>query len=344
MSTPILHSQRDTHAGDPPPASTDSTADALIYLCDRGAHFVLCRPGGQHMYYADDQGRGNHKWTYKTAGGEIRSQRGYLLLHGDSLHHLHAAVKHGHYADYPFPAQQLGLFTPEELGPVVLPDADADPKLEPRRGGESWAQMAKRLETDLYTTLEGSKGVSGRNEALFNALRCWAYSVHVDASVAAWQERVLQVAMLLNGRFPKPLPRTEVLSTAYSVACWTWARQKRHYDHSRAAQRRRIVKRWTGSGSDDAVQHLDRRHASIIADFGDGVSVKALATTTGYHPRHIRKIVKRDRDAARDRRRMAAVAARAGGWSLREIAAELNVSKDTVRRDLQVSGNLPGVS
>ena len=174
MSTPILHSQRDTHAGDPPPASTDSTADALIYLCDRGAHFVLCRPGGQHMYYADDQGRGNHKWTYKTAGGEIRSQRGYLLLHGDSLHHLHAAVKHGHYADYPFPAQQLGLFTPKELGPVVLPDADADPKLEPRRGGESWAQMAKRLETDLYTTLEGSKGVSGRNEALFNALRCWA--------------------------------------------------------------------------------------------------------------------------------------------------------------------------
>ena len=149
----------------------------------------------------------------------------------------------------------------------------------------------------------------------------------------------MAVATLINGKFPKPLPRTEVNSTAYSVACWTWARPKRHYDHSRTAQRRRIVKRWTGSGSDDAVRHLDRLHASIVADFGDGVSVRALATTTGYHPRHIRKIVKRDRDAARDRRRMAAVAARAGGWSLREIAAELNVGKSTILRDLEVSRN-----
>ena len=125
------------------------------------------RPGGQHIYYADDQGRANHKWHYKTAGGEIRCQSWYLLLHGDSLHLLHAAVKRGYYADHPFSAQQLGLFTADELEPVVLPDSG--PKLEPRRGDESWAEMAERLETVLNTTLEGSMGRSGRNDALFNA-------------------------------------------------------------------------------------------------------------------------------------------------------------------------------
>ena len=65
----------------------------------------------------------------------------------------------------------------------------------------------------------------------------------------------------------------------------------------------------------------------------------ALANTTGYSISQIRRVVKQDRDAARDRRRMAAVAARAAGWSLREIAAELNVGKSTILRDLEVSHN-----
>jgi transposase len=49
---------------------------------------------------------------------------------------------------------------------------------------------------------------------------------------------------------------------------------------------------------------------------------------------------RRKRWGSKDRRREAAVRLRAEGMSLREIAARLKVSKDTVMRDLAVSSGV----
>lgn len=64
----------------------------------------------------------------------------------------------------------------------------------------------------------------GRNLALFDALRCWAYRArreHSDRS--AWEASCTLRAQELNVFMP-PLPGAEVRATARSVAKWVWIR------------------------------------------------------------------------------------------------------------------------
>ena len=37
------------------------------------------RPGGVHLYYGDDQARGNQNWQAAGCSGEVRSAKGYLI-------------------------------------------------------------------------------------------------------------------------------------------------------------------------------------------------------------------------------------------------------------------------
>jgi hypothetical protein len=65
----------------------------------------------------------------------------------------------------------------------------------------------------------------GRNVALFNRLRLWAYKAINEYRPAgdfdAWHRRVKEYARQCND-FSSPLPANEVLNTAKSVATWVW--------------------------------------------------------------------------------------------------------------------------
>jgi len=65
----------------------------------------------------------------------------------------------------------------------------------------------------------------GRNVALFDGLRKWAYRAIRDfwkpGGADAWHTAVLEKAESLN-EFIEPLPLSEIKATAKSVARWTW--------------------------------------------------------------------------------------------------------------------------
>lgn len=65
----------------------------------------------------------------------------------------------------------------------------------------------------------------GRNCTLFEVLRRWAYrevlAYRLGSNFEGFKDAVLVQAMAFNN-FESPLPRSEVLSTAKSIAKWTW--------------------------------------------------------------------------------------------------------------------------
>ncbi|WP_432520592.1 primase C-terminal domain-containing protein [Kineococcus sp. SYSU DK006] len=65
----------------------------------------------------------------------------------------------------------------------------------------------------------------GRNVALFNRLRLWAYRARRRYSDRLeWEEVVDAFALNVNHEFAIPLPAAEVAQTAQSVARWVWRR------------------------------------------------------------------------------------------------------------------------
>jgi hypothetical protein len=69
---------------------------------------------------------------------------------------------------------------------------------------------------------------TGRNVALFNEARFWAYSAirefWAPAGLDCWQKAVLEHVEALNKQFRNPLPYSEVRSISKSIAGWTWKR------------------------------------------------------------------------------------------------------------------------
>lgn len=153
------------------------------------------------------------------------------------------------------------------------------------------AKLAGSLDLDAPSRANLPTIGLGRNCALFDALRKWAY-VAVrrhwrPGGDSAWQREVLAQAQTSN-RFVVPLPRQEVASTAGSVAKWVWR-------HCTPTGLTGLIAR-----THRADQQAQRGRASGVARFA--------ASTDG-------------RASARLLRR--------SGLSLRQIAAELNVSLGT---------------
>jgi hypothetical protein len=82
------------------------------------------------------------------------------------------------------------------------------------------------------TRREVAAGV-GRNVALFESLRRWAYSAvrthkpseaGTKSAAERWHAAVMDRAEAMNAEFPNPLPVSEVKATAKSIAKWVWQR------------------------------------------------------------------------------------------------------------------------
>lgn len=103
----------------------------------------------------------------------------------------------------------------------------------------------------------------GRNVALFNRLRMWAYRARLryDDRVL-WEEVTLAYALNVNFEFAAPLPETEVGHTSTSVARWVW----RNFSHEQfsAIQTRRSQKGASKGGRvvSDAKREANRKRAT----------------------------------------------------------------------------------
>ena len=320
----------------------DRSPDALAYLHQRGAHFVLCgdkkpirgfpwrshapdldcvlahpgnvgiipfsvltsaldvdkgeptqlslfhpplvilksrRPGGEHFYYRDSTPRGNQKWSAYGCEGEVRSARGYLILHRDApvlLAHALANDK----ADCFFPAGLLEHVDPVEVGESVLLD-DLD------HPDSSQLRLLRPPAPDLDRVQKGR-----RNIALFDAVRFWAYGAAPGyASYDAWLRAVEIRTLAENRRFPEPLSECHALSTGYSIAVWTWTAYRSGYGRGWTMEQRRRG----GENKARRVRYDNReRDVRIIHLWEEGRSVRQIGRAVGITEGAVRWVLRRD--------------------------------------------------
>ena len=244
------------------------------------------RPGGEHLYYRDDKPRGNQQWSALGCSGEVRSAKGYLILHHDApvlLAHALANDK----AECFFPAGLLEPVEPADvgrLGEVPLDDLDVP-------GSDQL-----RLLTPGAPILEQvQKG--RRNIALFDAVRFWAYQAAKGyTSYDDWLRAVEIRTLAENRRFPEPLTERHALTTAYSIAVWTWTTYRSGYGRGgwTMEQRRR-----GGENKARRVRYDNReRDDEVVRRWEAGDSLRLIARVVGLtHPAVI-KIIRRDASEA----------------------------------------------
>ena len=228
------------------------------------------RTGRQHGYYDDTEARGNPKWEALGAAGEVRSGRGFLVLYRDAPARLATALQRP--GRFPFPDSlfdavgvRLGVQrAPSEQGPAIVAGRPAIlPMLEVQRE-------------------------PGRNSALFDVVRWWAYSQDRGRDLGRWYATVTAYATTNNGRFPDPLEAPEVRKLAYCVAAWTWSGHGA-FNHSPEAQRRRALKLGRMRRAATA-----KRDGAIVQNRAIGMSYRAIARKHKLTGRAVHYIVHRD--------------------------------------------------
>ena len=177
------------------------------------------RQGGFHFYYRDVEGRGNANWEHQGASGQIRSERGFLVLHKDAATHIEKALRTGNQAAFPIsliPKKEHALFHPTKR----------------HNGNPSQRSL------DFSGPLE-EVPVGKRNNVIFDSLHAWADTAERGPDMGEWLGFVFSYGLELNSRLPSPLPREEVYDIAGKVGRFRWTGCPARRDHSRTTQTRR---------------------------------------------------------------------------------------------------------
>ena len=220
------------------------------------------RPGGKHFYYGDDSPRGNQNWHAAGCSGQVRSAKGYLILHNGGEHRIARAILSGRQMNlFPFPIDLLALHEAE----LIIPDPVKFHSVEPH------GKVSLRLEG----VHEGARNIS-----LFEVGRQWAYRQRRGNDLGAWIEGVKEFFLFNNKRFPDRLPFAEVRASAYSVSTWVWSefaeiipsKGKGPLDHSSIAQSWRGT--WSGESRRRETHERDRE---IVQAVEHGESMRAVA-------------------------------------------------------------------
>ncbi|MYK02922.1 MAG: helix-turn-helix domain-containing protein [Gemmatimonadales bacterium] len=164
------------------------------------------REGGRHLYFHDLVARRNAKFELADYGisGDVRGASGYLVV-WDGQGWAKLASAYLLERRHQFPGS---LFEAADV-PAPAAVVNVPRPLAATRAG-----------------LQALEGVSagGRNDALFDHVRMWAYGQPRGESRDAWAVHVRNFAGLQNLRFDEPLPGYEVAATARSIATWCWDR------------------------------------------------------------------------------------------------------------------------
>ena len=220
----------------------------------------LPTPRGSHAYYDDDIPRGNGDWAARGCSGQVRSARGYVILHGNAPELLVAALDTR--ADRPcrFPAD---LFEAAGLSPVAV-------EIPPPVVLAARIEAAPRIVLTLERIFPG-----GRGSALFDQVRYWAYDQPRGSDLSGWHWRLLCYTVTQNARFPSPVTDVRVRDCAKSVADWVWSGGG-PFDHGYVAQSRRGI----ASAKVRRFATYDRDRA-MVARLDAGESTRAVARVFG---------------------------------------------------------------
>ena len=267
---------------------------------------LVCLPsksGGHfHAYYQDDTRRGNASWKARGCGGDVRSGKGYLRLWDDAPEQLATVLREGkaegvRFSDLPL-FEAAGLEVPKQTAP---------------EGTESTVQVQPYHPERLREVQPGPVGGAswpGRNQALFDVLRWWAYEIRWREPGAQWRAVVQDQALSLNRLFPVPLPVGEVVGIASNVSRGVAEGRGQVLDHSpmRQAARGRISglvrrgilpskmpgnvrSRRTGPLKGDV--HL--RDQEILADRAAGMKLRAIAAKHKLSYKAVWNVVNREK-------------------------------------------------
>ena len=159
------------------------------------------RAGGAHVWYRDSEPRGNASFHALGCAGELRSGKGYLVLHPGAADLLAAAIELPRQGS-PFPADLL------HYGPVIPPARS--------RPAAGRGQAAVNFELELVFP-------GARRRSLFHVVSPWLSAQAVGSDRAAWFGRVEAETLRHNKRFPVPLPQSQALDLAAYMAEWRWS-------------------------------------------------------------------------------------------------------------------------
>ena len=239
------------------------------------------RRNGRHFYYGDDEKRGNQNWQAAGCSGEVRSAKGYLILHPGGAKKIALALDSGVQLNlFPFPAELLQSHEAELIVPTVRQLHAVEPH----------GKASTRLE-GVYP--------GARNESLFLVARLWAYKQRRGSDLGAWCRRVLDFTLECNNRLPMPLGEREAAATAYSVSTWVWsamnevipAKGNGPLDHTSIAQSWRGT--WSGESRRRKTHERDR---TMIQAVESGRSLRDVAREFGLSYYAVWNIVNREGD------------------------------------------------
>ena len=262
------------------------------------------KPGRFHLVYTDMAEWRPRDYWYAGSFGQVRCEGGFVYLHDVAL--LLDAVL-GRTRDYPPPSGPELVIGPKARKIAVATDL-VKPRKKPvrraagrskRPAGAKSKPKAKPKPKPRDEAQEAWAGDSFRRGLLFDLTREWAYprleSWREDKDYTSWELLVLERAEAVNDELLEPLPIGEVLTTALSVARWTWEKYNRGGSREPVdveLQRRRGLRLWYGDGSDRTLAWCWLRNMAIQRDAAKGLKTKDLAVKYRLSTRRIRYIVK----------------------------------------------------
>jgi hypothetical protein len=240
--------------------------------------FDIDRPGA--VFAAEDGGVATPNWTSESAqnghahvGYEVETA--LVTSEAGRLEPLRfaAAIEHAYMTKLGADISYVGLICKNPLHPKWRTTVH---RVQPYDLAElaEWVDLPSRIPKKQL-----AESPLGRNVAVFDRLRQWAYrNVKRYEDSAEWKFACLMQATAFNSSFLVALPDNEVQHIAKSVAKWTWTRFDT--DASDARFSKLQAHRGTLSGKSRAVK-ANARAIEAQSMSAQGMTQKAIAAALG---------------------------------------------------------------
>ena len=217
-----------------------------------------------HVYHDDTQPRRNGSFSLAGCQGDIRGDRGIVVIYPGQAGRLLDALSRA--GEYPIQTSLLDDIPPPR---IRRPDT-----------AQRVTLPADVSEKDLRTCPEGQ-----RHKMLFHVGRRTIYPLNIPDSLDEWIRQCQTIIGGLNRLVPVPLDRWETDKIGFSIAGWTFDRFEHleggGYDHSPIAQFRRGLVRQYGEATAARQAQVRERNGKICDLYSIGWTMTRIGETVG---------------------------------------------------------------